>query len=200
MNKNFVSKRKPPTSKATPVPKELDLKPSEDHQPTAVDSARGKGLLATVPSLNNAAVIESFQGNVMGKDADLGAMIEMLENSVQNVSKDDLSGLEAMLVGQATALQTIFTSLARKAAIQDRLPQYQAYMSLALKAQAQSRATITALVDLKRPNQPAFIGQANLTTGPQQVNNVIQTLPRDLPAQNQPNQLSEVPHELRQDT
>ena len=200
MNKNFVSKRKPPTSKATPVLKELDLKPSEDHQPTAVDSARGKGLLATVPSLNNAAVIESFQGNVMGKDADLGAMIEMLENSVQNVSKDDLSGLEAMLVGQATALQTIFTSLARKAAIQDRLPQYQAYMSLALKAQAQSRATITALVDLKRPNQPAFIGQANLTTGPQQVNNVIQTLPRDLPAQNQPNQLSEVPHELRQDT
>lgn len=197
MNKNFAPKRKPSTSEAAPVPKEFDLKLPEDHRPTAVDSARGKGLLATVPSLNNAAVIESLQGNVMGKGADLGAMIEMLENSVQNVRKDDLSGLEAMLVGQATALQTIFTSLARKAAIQDRLPQYQAYMSLALKAQAQSRATISALVDLKRPSQPAFIGQANLTTGPQQVNNVIQTLSQDLTEQNQPNQLSVVSHELR---
>ena len=108
----------------------------------------------------------------MGADADLAAMIEMLEQSIQQVGKDDLSGLEAILVSQANALQTIFTSLARRASIQERLPLFQAYMGLALKAQSQSRSTISALVDLKNPKQATFVGQANMTTGPQQVNNL----------------------------
>ena len=44
-------------------------------------------------------------------------------------------------------------------------------MGLALKAQAQSRATISALVDLKHPRQAMFVKQANIAHGPQQVNN-----------------------------
>ena len=44
-------------------------------------------------------------------------------------------------------------------------------MGLALKAQAQSRATISALVDLKFPRQATFVKQANIANGPQQVNN-----------------------------
>ena len=40
-----------------------------------------------------------------------------------------------------------------------------------MKAQAQSRATITALVDLKYPRQATFVKQANIAHGPQQVNN-----------------------------
>jgi len=163
-------------------------------------SPKGKAILATAPSLNNAAVIESFQGNVMGKDVDLGMMVEMLEMSVKTVGKGDLSGLEAMLVGQATALQTIFTSLARKAAVQQHLPLIQTYMGLALKAQAQSRAAITALVDLKHPKQAAFFGQTNLTTGPQQVNNVIHASAQSMPTKNPPNQLSEGSNELHQNS
>ena len=77
-----------------------------------------------------------------------------------------------MLVSQANALQTIFTSLARRASSQESLPLFQAYMGLALKAQSQSRSTISALVDLKNPKQATFVGQANMTTGPQQVNNL----------------------------
>ncbi len=134
----------------------------------------------------------------MGKDPDLGAMIEMLEKFAHKVGENDLSVLEAMLVGQATALQTIFTSLARKAAVQQSLPQYQTYMGLALKAQAQSRTAISALVDLKNPKQPSYIGQANLTTGPQQINNLIHANSQGLNPQNPPNQLSERSHELHQ--
>ena len=78
-----------------------------------------------------------------------------------------------MLISQATALQTIFTSLARRASTQDRLPQYQTFLGLALKAQAQSRATISALVDLKYPRQAPFVKQANIAHGPQQVNNGV---------------------------
>jgi hypothetical protein len=44
-------------------------------------------------------------------------------------------------------------------------------MGLALKAQSQSRATISALVDLKYPRQATFVKQANISHGPQQVNN-----------------------------
>ena len=42
---------------------------------------------------------------------------------------------------------------------------------MALKAQAQIRATNSALVDLKYPRQATFVKQANIAHGPQQVNN-----------------------------
>ena len=44
-------------------------------------------------------------------------------------------------------------------------------MGLAFKAQAQSRATISALVELKYPRQAMFVKQANIAHGLQQVNN-----------------------------
>lgn len=83
----------------------------------------------------------------------------------------DLHTLEAMLISQATALQTIFTSLARRAQDQEYQKNLEAFLGLALKAQAQSRATISALVDLKYPRQATFVKQANIANGPQQVNN-----------------------------
>lgn len=135
--------------------------------PTTADKAR----MALLPSVNGAAVIEAYQGNVMGKDADLSGMIDRLRETFEDVKAGDLHTLEAMLISQATALQTIFTSLARRASTQERLPQYQAFLGLALKAQAQSRATISALVDLKFPRQATFVKQANIAHGPQQVNN-----------------------------
>ena len=130
-----------------------------------------KAGLAVSPSLNGATVIQAYQGNVMGKDVELGGLIDQLRDTFTEVKGGDLHTLEAMLISQATALQTIFTSLARRACTQDRLPQYQTFLGLALKAQAQSRATISALVDLKYPRQATFVKQANIANGPQQVNN-----------------------------
>lgn len=94
------------------------------------------------PSVNGAAVIEAYQANVMGKDVDLGELVEGLADSCRRVKGGDLFTLEAMLVSQATALQSIVTSLARRAANQEHLRQYETFMGLALKAQSQSRATI----------------------------------------------------------
>jgi hypothetical protein len=123
------------------------------------------------PSINCASVIEAYQGNLMGKDVDLSELAAGLNDTFKRVEDGDLSTLEAMLVAQATALQTIFASLARRAVTQEHLRQYEAFMGLALKAQAQSRATISALVDLKHPRQAMFVKQANIAQGPQQVNN-----------------------------
>ena len=142
-------------------------------RPPDQTTAQALSRAALRPSINGASVIEAFQGNVMGKEVDLGELVEGLADSCRRVKDGDLSTLEAMLVSQATALQTMFCSLARRAANQEHLRQYEAFMGLALKAQAQSRATISALVDLKYPRQATFVKQANIAHGPQQVNNGI---------------------------
>lgn len=128
-------------------------------------------LAALSPSINAAGVIKSYQGNLMGKDVDFHAMVDGLRGTIKDVKGGDLSNLEGMLLCQATALQTMFSSLARRAEHQEHLKQFDTFMVLALKAQAQSRATISALVELKHPKQATFVQQANIAHGPQQVNN-----------------------------
>ena len=123
------------------------------------------------PAINGAVVVKAYQGNVLGNDVDLSELVQGLSDSCKRVNDGDLTTLEAMLVSQATALQTIFTSLARRAQSQEYQKNLEAFLGLALKAQAQSRATISALVDLKYPRQATFVKQANIAHGPQQVNN-----------------------------
>ncbi|MES2686418.1 MAG: hypothetical protein V4706_06310 [Pseudomonadota bacterium] len=130
-----------------------------------------KARMALLPSVNGATVIEVFQGNVMGKDTDMNVLIERLRDTFIEVKGGDLHTLEAMLISQATALQTIFTSLARRARTQEYPKNLEAFLGLTLKAQAQSRATISALVGLRYPRQATFVKQANIANGPQQVNN-----------------------------
>lgn len=156
-----MSKTKPKHDpKAMPIP-------ATPEQTTAQSMARA----ALLPSINAASVIEAYQGNILGKDFDLAEMVDCLRETTKEVNGGDLTRLEAMLVSQATALQTMFTSLARRAANQQQLKQFETFMALALKAQAQSRATVSALVDLKYPRQATFVKQANIAHGPQQVNN-----------------------------
>ncbi|MBC7619254.1 MAG: hypothetical protein H7293_09775 [Candidatus Saccharibacteria bacterium] len=126
---------------------------------------------AVSPMVNAAAVVDSFQRNIMGDDVNMTALVEALQDSAKKSNSGDLSTLEAMLVGQATALQSIFTSLAKRAVHQDMIAHYEMFLRLALKAQSQSRATISALVDLKYPRQATFVTQANIANGPQLINN-----------------------------
>ncbi|MFM9428616.1 hypothetical protein RCH10_005079 [Variovorax sp. GrIS 2.14] len=134
--------------------------------------AHAKARAMVLPSINAAMVIEAFEGNLLGKDTSLEGLVESLRDSMDRTKGGDLSTVEAMLVGQATALQTIFVSLARRAQLQQSQRNLEAFLGLALKVQAQSRATITALVDLKFPRQQAtFVKQANIAAGNQQVNN-----------------------------
>lgn len=127
--------------------------------------------MALGPSVNAAAVIKPYQESVFGKDMDINVLIDGLRESCGKAKDGDLSTLEAMLIAQATALQSIFTSLARRAHVQQYQKHLEAFLGLALKAQAQSRATIQAVVELKYPRQVAFVKQANISHGPQQVNN-----------------------------
>ena len=129
--------------------------------------------LAMSSEIQSAAVMQSYQKNVMGSDVDFEVLVKGIMDTCTQVNGGNLQTMEAMLVSQATALQTIFTDLARKAQAQTYQKQFEVYLGLALKAQAQSRATISALVDLKYPRQATFVKQANIAHGPQQVNNGV---------------------------
>jgi hypothetical protein len=108
-------------------------------------------------------------------EQDLGELITGLHDQVKKVQAGDMGSVEAMLYGQAMTLQTIFTNLARKAQAQEYLKQFQVNLSLALKAQAQCRATLEALAEIKNPRPVSFVKQANIANGPQQVNNGVTT-------------------------
>ena len=157
-----MASTKKQSSKASEKPK------ADETSPMTVER---KAKAALSASVNNASVIVMYQENIMGKDVDINALIEGLQDTCENVHTGDLKSIETMLVTQAKALQTIFTSLARKAHGQTYQKHYEAFLGLALKAQAQSRATITALVDLKYPRQATYVKQANIAHGAQQVNN-----------------------------
>ena len=161
-----MSKAKTPAKAPATNVKALQLSRTPDQT-----DAQAEAAAAVMPSVNAAIVVDAFQRNIMGEDLNFTALIDGLRASSDKVKAGDLSTLEAMLLGQATALQTIFASLAKRAVNQEYQKHYEAFLGLALKAQAQSRATISALVDLKYPRQATFVKQANIAHGPQQVNN-----------------------------
>lgn len=118
----------------------------------------------------SAVVTQAYTENVMG-EVDLHELIDQLSDKTKAVQDGDMKAMEAMLVGQAQSLQTIFNTLAYKASSQVNLTDYSAFLTMALKAQSQSRSTIQALTELKYPRQATFVKQANITSGHQQINN-----------------------------
>lgn len=163
MNKATSKKSSPKVAEVTLVP--------ESNESDGLTMARA----ALSPSLNAAIAAHSYQKNLLGDDVTLMDLTDALLMQSKKVQDGDLSGMEAMLVGQATALQTIFTSLARRAQVQTQQRNLEAFLGLALKAQSQSRATIATLVELKYPRQVAFVKQANISHGHQQINNGSRT-------------------------
>ena len=97
--------------------KKSKSKPATTPSPDTIRENRAR--IALSASTNAAVVIHSYQGNIAGKDTDMQFLLDGLHDTFSEVKAGDLSGLEAMLISQATALQTIFTSLARRAAHQE---------------------------------------------------------------------------------
>jgi hypothetical protein len=137
---------------------------------------------------------------VDGNTASVSTQVDMefargvIGKGIEEIRRGDLSNLEAMLYSQAVALNMMFTSLSRRASIQHDFDIKASITSLALKSQNQSRNTIQTLINLKQPNQTAFIKQqTNVANGHQQINNgVTQLSPEKL--LNQQNELLEVNH------
>ena len=147
------AKKATPTPPAT-TPDKRTMKPHE---------------LVLSPTVQSAVGVHAW--SKFAGEADLGETVVDLREQVKQVQAGDMGRVEAMLYGQAMTLQTIFTNLARRAVSNEYLSQFQANLTLALKAQAQCRATLAALAEIKNPRPVSFVQQANIANGPQQVNN-----------------------------
>lgn len=120
----------------------------------------------TRPEVLAATVMQQLQGD----NHEVNAVVRELERQVAAVRSGDLSRGEAMLVAQAHALDELFSSLARRGEACSYLDGKETYLRLAFKAQSQCRTTWQAVADIKHPRQVAYVQQANIANGPQQVN------------------------------
>lgn len=120
-----------------------------------------------------ASAIALFEGD----NHDINALISELETQAARVHTGDMSRAESMLIAQSHTLDEVFNALMRRSCANINsgyLDAGERYMRLALKAQSQCRTTLETLAEIKNPRPVAFVRQANIANGPQQVNNGTQ--------------------------
>lgn len=140
---------------------------------TSADTARNTVATAIAPETAAARILQTAEsGGPFANSLDTPSMMAELKAQAAAVNGGDLSHAEAMLMNQATALQTLFMRLTERGLEQSHMPNLEAFMRLALRAQAQCRATLETLAAIKNP-PVIYARQANVTTGPQQVNNGV---------------------------
>jgi hypothetical protein len=154
----------------------------------------------TSPELAAYRVINAAEQN-SGIDAhiDVPTLMETLRGQAKAVNHGNLAQAEAMLMNQAIALQSLFARLTEKAFSVTPVPHFDSFMRMALRAQNQCRVTLETLSAIKNP-PVVYARQANVTTGPQQINNSVAACARGREIENGQIQLSAEDNELRTDT
>lgn len=122
----------------------------------AEDEAMARTLLD--PCVRHGFGTLPFVSGIMGQSVQIPGPTEIVEQVkifAEQAATGDLSGVSRMLAAQAVALDTIFSELARRTAV--NLGKYPdavgRYAGLALKAQTSSRATLEALAKLHQPRE-----------------------------------------------
>ena len=124
------------------------------------------------PTVSAAITVYAF--NKGSGDLPLTELVHELAHQVHECANGKLERGEAMLVAQMHSLDTLFNALVQRG-IKNAEGGYtqaaETYLRLGLKAQAQGRAAIETLANIKNPRPVAYVQQANIAHGPQQVNN-----------------------------
>ena len=124
----------------------------------------------------NATTSQKFSTTKWGQVDELHA-ITVMRAKADKVRAGDMTEVETVLTVQAATLDSIFNEFAQRAAWNagHSMPATETYLRLALKAQAQCCRTLETLAEIKNPRPVAFVRQANIAHGHQQVNNVAAT-------------------------
>ncbi len=165
MSTKKMRKQECVVSKANDVSTEVKNKATANEQ-------MGRFLIDSEGLNANAIMALHITSNFGGDDVkpDIGALRKALAKSADAVKAGDLSDLETMLVGQSHALHNMFMLMLGKMGSTNNIDHLEAYARIALKAQNQSRATVSTLNDLKNPQRATFIKQLN-QANQMQVNN-----------------------------
>ncbi len=127
------------------------------------------------------------------------SLITLVELMAARVGTGDLADLEDLLVAQAVSLNALYVNLTIQAS-EAKADRQRDLLVLAMKVQSNCRATIAAIGDLKFPKAAAtFVRQANISAGPQQVNNTLGVPAAPVALSHQPGQAlgAELPVEGR---
>jgi len=162
--------------------------PITQYRPRKAFEIEGRGLthdeigrnvaaIATGPETAAARVIQAAERTTSLDDhLDVQALAATLRDQAAIVRSGSLGQAESILINQAAALQSLFARLVERGMASDSVPGFEANLRMALRAQAQCRATLETLAEIKNPTV-VYARQANVTTGPQQVNNGAATPP-----------------------
>ena len=160
--------------------------------------------LAKLTTTSSLAAVTLKRYSGAGDEMDVADLLTEMRKAGDEVVAGDMGRVERMLANQAMTLDAIFNDMAQRSGRQDTYKGIEVLMRLALKAQAQARSTAEALALLKNPMP--YIKQANMTTGPQQVNNTYAGTPSHSGiqsgagnSQSEPNKLLEADHGQRLD-
>ena len=162
------AKRAPATTPAKADPNGYQIK-AEEWGFTKGDTDSQMLASLSTRSAMTATTYKAFAN--CGDKLEVSDLVGELRKAGEEVASGNLSRVEKMLAHQALTLDAIFNNMAQRSHRQETFKGIEVLMRLALKAQAQARSTAEALALLKNP-QP-YIRQANMTTGPQQVNNGV---------------------------
>ena len=164
------------------------IKQGADRQSTAQNAAQALVAADTAA----VRVIQSAEAGASFNDLiDVPGLRATLRAQAAAVQAGDLATAEAMLIGQASALQSLWARLVEQAMVQTYLPQMEALMRLALRAQSQCRATLETLAMVKHP--PVVIAKQANFAQQQLVSNGVARTPESQVA---PNELSGRKYEL----
>lgn len=166
--------------------------------PSDDEKGRAYANLINSPELAAHRIVSMMQPKNLADEIDVPGMLETLRDQAAAVQRGDLAQAEAMLINQASALQALFVRLSERAMEQSHMPNLEGFMRMALRAQSQCRATLETLAAIKNP-PIVYARQANVTTGPQQVNNGIPAPSQAREIESEQTQLSGGSHELLPD-
>lgn len=151
-----MSKKKQPVNTSNTLPV---------HCKEGGDEAKALAETLIRPTVQAARTIKAFEPTEM----DLGALIGSLVDQTNLASGGDMKRMEALLVNQAHALDTVFGYYMRKARDSQYLEHLKIYANLGLRAQSQCRASVEALAEIKNPRPYIQNNKAQY----QQVNNGV---------------------------
>lgn len=186
---------KPPVGSLVPKPKDRNAILMPCSTAAEVDDKAARKL--TQPEVMAAVTIRAWTSD----QHDINSLVKELETQSAAVRDGEMGRAESMLIAQAHTLDQLFSLLARRAQLNagEFLGACETYLRLAFKAQSQCRTTIETLAEMKNPMNGAYVRQANVAAGHQQINNGSDGPPvREI--ENQPNKLSGEIYELRPNT
>lgn len=163
---------KPPRADAPQLPparKAIPVYCGDDED----DARRSYAGVVVSPEVAAYRVVKAAEAKSgLGEGLDTPALLATLHEQAEAANSGDLSRAEAMLMNQATALQSLFARLAERGMGCDAVVAFECNMRMALRAQSQCRATLETLANIKNP-PTVFARQANIAHAPQQVNNGV---------------------------